>query len=333
MFRNTVTTACLLLVLALLQGCAHLQTVEQGELKLVSVKKIWDQGEHNAFTDLIRFKGKWYCTFRESAAHVGGDGKIRILVSEDGESWESTGLLTDAGIDLRDPKFSITPDKQLMVSMGGSHYDGTTLLGRRPRTAFSKDGKTWSEPIEILDEGDWLWRVTWHKGKAYGVSYRIPKDQWELELFESKDGLIFNSLKKFDIPGRPNETTLRFLDDDTMVAMVRREAESKNVYIGTSQPPYTDWNFKESSHQVGGPNFIVLPGGNMIGGGRNYQPKVSTMIGWMNTEDYTPSLQFPSGGDTSYPGFVWHKNQLWVSYYASHEGKTSIYLAKVEIEN
>ena len=30
-------------------------------------------------------------------------------------------------------------------------------------------------------------------------------------------------------------------------------------------------------------------------------------------------------------GLVWHAGLLWVSYYSSHEGKTSIYLAKVRL--
>ena len=29
---------------------------------------------------------------------------------------------------------------------------------------------------------------------------------------------------------------------------------------------------------------------------------------------------------------VVHAGKLWVSYYASHEGKTSVYLAKVPLE-
>src|SRR4051812_21563475 len=81
-----------------------------GTLELVSVRKIWDAGAHNAFTDLIRFNGKWFCTFRESEAHVGGDGNIRVITSTNGEQWESAALLSEAGVDLRDPKLSITPD-------------------------------------------------------------------------------------------------------------------------------------------------------------------------------------------------------------------------------
>ena len=50
-------------------------------MKLLSVKKIWSAGRHNAFTDLIRFKGRFICVFREAAGHVSPDGKVRVLVS------------------------------------------------------------------------------------------------------------------------------------------------------------------------------------------------------------------------------------------------------------
>ncbi|MCX5643346.1 MAG: hypothetical protein NTZ17_01480 [Phycisphaerae bacterium] len=42
-------------------------------------------------------------------------------------------------------------------------------------------------------------------------------------------------------------------------------------------------------------------------------------------------IKFPRGGDISYPGFVWYNDLLYVSYYSSHEGKTSIYLAQIKI--
>ncbi|HEU5118198.1 MAG TPA: exo-alpha-sialidase, partial [Isosphaeraceae bacterium] len=78
------------------------------EVELVSVEKIWDKGSHNAFTDLARWRDRWYCTFRESDAHVGGDGKLRVLESEDGKTWKSAALIAEEGIDLRDPKLSVT---------------------------------------------------------------------------------------------------------------------------------------------------------------------------------------------------------------------------------
>ncbi len=49
------------------------------------------------------------------------------------------------------------------------------------------------------------------------------------------------------------------------------------------------------------------------------------------TAKVTICLTFPSAGDTSYPGLVWHEGLLHVSYYSTHEGKTSIYFAKVRL--
>ena len=59
-----------------------------------------------------------------------------------------------------------------MIVAGGSVYGGTKMLkSRQPRVPFSKDGREWTTPQRVLGDGDWLWRVTWHDGKAYGVSY------------------------------------------------------------------------------------------------------------------------------------------------------------------
>lgn len=302
------------------------------DYQIVSIKKIWDQGNHNAFTDIIRFNNRWYCTFREADDHVGGDGRIRILISKDGEKWESAAALTEAGIDLRDPKLSVTPDKRLMVVMGGSVYQGTKVLkGRRPRVAFSKDGKNFTAPQAVLTEGDWLWRVTWHKGNAYGVSYRVDTADWTVSLHKSPDGVQWTKVKQLDVPGRPNETTVRFLPNGDMMALVRRETADKQAWIGVSPAPYTEWKWKPAGVQVGGPNFIVLPDGQMVAGGRDYRQaatkKYTTVIGPMTADGFTQKLPFPSGGDNSYPGFVMHNGVLWMSYYSSHEGKTSIYLA------
>ena len=38
----------------------------------------------------------------------------------------------------------------------------------------------------------------------------------------------------------------------------------------------------------------------------------------------------PSGGDTSYPGIARDGDSVMVSYYSSHEGRTSIYLARLD---
>ncbi len=339
---------CCLLMMAVPPSVSTAPTLELDG----AVRKIWDAGRHNAFTDLIRFRDRWYCTFREGDAHVGGDGKLRVLTSVDGEKWESAALLAEKGIDLRDPKLSITADGRLMIVAGGSVYDGKKLLGRQPRVAFSKDGTAWSPTQRILSEGDWLWRVTWHDGKCYGVSYdasqRATKEaqeaaksgqappgpaDWKLKLVVSTDGAKYDLITHLEVPGHPNETTLRFAPDGTMTALVRREGGNKKGWVGTSKPPYKEWSWKELSAQVGGPNFIMLPDGAVVAAVRLYDGKVRTALGTLDAAQGTfkELLTLPSGGDTSYAGLLWHEDRLWVSYYSSHEGKSAIYLAKVKV--
>jgi hypothetical protein len=322
-------------------------------LELVGgVNKIWDAGRHNAFTDLTRFKDRWFCTFREGDAHVGGDGKLRVLSSADGSKWESVALIAEKGIDLRDPKLSVTTDGRLMVVAGGSVYEGKKLLGRQPRVAFSTDGREWTATKRVLGEGDWLWRVTWHEGKCYGVSYdaseRTTKEaqeaartgtappgpaDWKLKLWVSPDGERYDLVTHLDVPGHPNETTLRFLQGGEAVALVRREGGNQRGWVGTSKAPYKKWAWKELPGRIGGPNFVSVPGGPIVAGVRLYDGKVRTALCLLDPAagGLTEALTLPSGGDTSYAGLVWHDGLLWVSYYSSHEGKSAIYLAKVKV--
>lgn len=312
-------------------GAANPETVARPTL--VSVKKIWDKAPHNAFTDLIRFRNAWFCTFREAEGHVKGDGKLRVITSSDGEKWQSAALLSEQGVDLRDPKLSITPDGRLMIVAGGSIYRKGRLVGRQPRVAFSNDGRKWSRLYRILSEGEWLWRVTWHKGRAYGVSYNTAgkENDWSVRLLVSNDGINYEKIADLDVPGRPNETTLRFADGDRMIALVRREGGNRHGWVGTSMPPYKEWAWYETNYRLGGPNFIILPDGSFWAASRHYAGGARTVLARFGPRTYEPVLTLPSGGDCSYPGLVWHDGLLWMSYYSSHEGKTSIYLARIRI--
>jgi hypothetical protein len=61
-----------------------------------------------------------------------------------------------------------------------------------------------------------------------------------------------------------SETTLRFLDSDEAIAFTRRTGPGGgNAWIGTSQKPYTEWSWQTTDRPVGGPNFIVLPNGEL----------------------------------------------------------------------
>ncbi len=323
---NRRATVCLFVLTILVT--VH---VSAAEPEIVSVKKIWDAGPHNAFTDLIRFEDRWYCCFREALEHGRSLGNVRIIKSQDGNDWKSAALVEERGIDLRDPKLSLMPDGRLLLIMGGIENDQRgNYLTRSPRVSFSADAKSWTAPHKLLAEDHWLWRVTWHNGRAYSVSKQGEgKNPRRGMLYTSTDGLDWKWVTEFKLPDNTwnaSETTLRILENDEMIALVRPH------WIGRSKPPYTKWEWTKMERNIGGPNFIVLPGGEMWAAGRDYRPGgAHTVLAEMTPTEYTPRLTLPSGGDCSYPGLVWHDGLLWMSYYSSHEGKTSIYLAKIRL--
>ena len=176
------------------------------------------------------------------------------------------------------------------------------------------------------------------------MSYNIfDDDTWTLTLVCSDDGLNYEAVTTLDVPGGPNETTLRFLPDDAMMALVRRERDDRHAWIGTSRPPYTDWSWHDAGHRIGGPNFIILPDGRMWAAGRRYGEggAYETVLARFGPERYEPVLALPTHSDpadtgtgyvdTSYPGLVWHDGLLWMTYYSGREGRTSIYLAKIRL--
>lgn len=311
-------------------------------VEVVEVNKIWDKAPHNAFTDLVCWEGKFYCAFREGRGHVSTDGKIRILELKDANSWDSAALIVLIGYDLRDAHLSVTPDGRLMLLGGAApRKKDNQSAPTGAFVSFSQDGRRWTKPKIVVQPGRWLWCVTWNRGKAYGVSYTAGKEAPYIDLLVSKDGINYKQyVARLFEQGRPTEVTLRFDTDRTCYALVRRdryETEPTSAFLGISKPDYKRWQWKDLGaefNSFGGPNLIRIPGGHWIAAGRMHQGGAHTALNYIDVKNgsMTKLIKLPSGRDTSYPGLLWHNDMLYVSYYSSHEGKTSIYLAKVKIK-
>jgi predicted dehydrogenase len=299
--------------------------------RLIDVRKIWDASAHNAFTDLIRYDEQWFCVFREGQGHVSSDGAIQVIRAGDAMEWQSVARLNSLKADLRDPKLSHTPDGRLMLVAAGALHQPAEMR-HQTYAWFSSDGKDWGEPVLIGEPDIWLWRATWCQDQAFGVGYHTGEGRF-VRLYRSSDGKTFETLiSRFFDQGFPNEATLAFAPDDTAVCLLRRDGPSSSAQLGWSSPPYAEWAWKDLGVRVGGPNLVTLPNGEFVAGVRLYEGSARTALGWLDSRwgRFRELLSLPSGGDTSYPGLVWWDGQLWVSYYSSHEGKTSIYLARVE---
>ena len=126
-----------------------------------------------------------------------------------------------------------------------------------------------------------------------------------------------------------------------MAALVRREGKGQHAWWGTAQAPFTEWEFRDLGFKVGGPDFIVLPDGNIVAGGRSRSSEKPKMALWTAGPDgkFAESFILPSGNDCGYPGFAVVKGELWVVFYSSHELKredggprAAIYLARLPLD-
>ena len=301
--------------------------------RVVSAQRIWDAAPHNAFTDLLRWHDRWWCVFRVGQAHVSSDGALQILVSADGNRWTAAARIESDRADLRDAKICVTPDDRLMLSGAGALHPPAAAK-HESLAWFSADGTAWSKPVVIGEPNQWLWRVTWHRGTAWSIGYDTLGEHFT-RLYRSSDG------RKFDVviptlldQQRPNEHAFSFAPDDSAICVVRRDGDPGHAMLGKSRPPYTDWKWRELDRRLGGPALLRLPDGRLVAAGRLHDGAVHAGLCWLDPEKATLTefVRLPSGGDCSYPGLAWHEGRIWASYYSSHEGRTSIYLARVALE-
>jgi hypothetical protein len=316
-------------------------------LTLVDDQKIWDSGEHNAFTDLLFTKEKWFCIFREGSGHISPDGALRVLQSIDGKKWESAALLQHPQADLRDGKLSISPEGRLMICAGAA-WNNIKDHTHQTMIWFSENGIDWEGPQEVGDPDFWIWRPIWHQEQAWGAAYDCRRGKAEYlyagTLASNKSAsasstpdqdnqIVFERVGK-NLCSRhfPNEASLHFFQD-TLFCLLRRDWKSATALIGKAAPPYTHWKWRNLKVRIGGPNMIILPSGKILAAVRLYKPKAHTSLCWIDEKKgrLVEALPLPSGGDTSYAGMVLQGNMLYLSYYSSHEGKTAIYTAKIVI--
>ncbi len=154
-------------------------------------------------------------------------------------------------------------------------------------------------------------------------------NSWKIHLVKSTDGINYDYVTSLEVASSPNEADVKFLSDGKMVIIVRGAPGA----IGVSAAPYKNWKWNALPVNLGGPEFIVLEDDSLVLATREYNPgnvhrtilaKVS-LLG-----KFEKLLTLPSSGDTSYAGMVVKDGILYMSYYSSHEGQTSIYTANSE---
>lgn len=316
-------------------------------MRLIGVRKVFDNGLHNAFTSVAWFQGVPYLAFRSGASHVSADGRVLVLRGDRlGQNWLPVAVIW-AGIDTRGPKLMVTPEG-LFVYCFERHTGPDRVVSGY---AFSADGDSW-EPWRPLEPDLVYWRPEWLAGGAYVGAYgREPGgDEGPVWLKRSGDGRTWRDVCRLvgnEDASSPNEAALTMTPDERMWALVRRESGSKQPLLGWAAPPYDHWNWQELPIKLQGP-YLWLAGEHLYLSGRWYQPSglVNTTVFRMEGGQPVPQVILPSAGDTSYMGAIpaapdnGLDRHWWLSYYSSHEhlgtdggpDLGAIYLAELELD-
>jgi hypothetical protein len=324
------------------------------KVKVANIRMVFDNGRHNAFTDLVRFAGKFYLTFRScpDGHMVHPTSSIIILSSTDAKQWKQVHRFNVEKRDTRDPHFLVFNGKLFVFT--GTWYSGETTLKYEDYdlnkhlgyAAWSEDGSKWYSPIMLEGTfGHYIWRANTFNGKAYLCGRRkknfevAPRGEGtmvESAMLESDDGLIWRTRTLFqEVNG--DETAFQFEADGSIIAIGRRGRDKAQLL--RSERPYTKWQRKDLDRYIGGPLLTRWDGRYVVGGRKTIGGKESkTSMCWLVNDQLLEFAELPSGGDNSYPGFVeLSPKRAIMSWYSSHEkdanGKTitAIYMADLEI--
>lgn len=326
------------------------------QVTVSSIRRVFHNGEHNAFTDLCRFRDQLYLTFRSCPdGHMVYPTASTIIMrsKDEGATWEQVHRFSVKDRDTRDPHFLVFRDR-LFVYTGTwwsgpgriepKDYDMNKMLGF---AAWSADGTAWNSPVMLEGTfGHYIWRAASFGDNAFLCGRRKPGfdigpkgegEKVQSLMLESDDGLIWKKRAYFaETAG--DETAFVFEKDGGVLA-IGRHGGGKNAQLIRSKPPYIDWDRKSLDRPVGGP-LVVNWGGHVIVGGRKTTKEQGpkTSLCWLVGDQLQEFAEFPSGGDNSYPGFVaLSPTRALVSYYSSHEkddaGKTitAIYMAELNL--
>ena len=326
------------------------------KVAVTNLRRVFHNGEHNAFTDLARFKGRFYLTFRScpDGHMVHPTASVIVLASDDTKEWKQVHRFNVPLRDTRDPHFLVFKEKLFVYT--GTWYSGPTTLKREDYdlnkhlgyAGWTDDGAKWHSPIMLEGTfGHYIWRAAACGDRAYlcgrrnigfNITARGEGRKVESLMLESDDGLIWRKRAVFqEIEG--DETAFLFEPDGSVIGIGRRG--SAPAQLLRSKPPYTNWNRKDLDRYIGGP-LITKWGNRCIVGGRKQVKGVGpkTSLCWLAGDQLREFAEFPSGGDNSYPGFLeLAPNRALVSYYSSHEkddaGKTitAVYLAELVLED
>lgn len=329
----------------------------------MDVWTVVDDGRHNAFTDLLYWRDRFWLAYVSSPSHFASKrSRIVILNSTDAKTWKRVAQLSGRGEDIRDPKLAIINDHLTLYALLNKRFDPEPY---KTIMSHSNDGMSWSSFQDLTPEGWLIGRpVTCDQETWFAPAHRI--DRGTASLFCSRDGVYWEMRGTIHTGDGADETAVQFSPDGQMLAVSRLEAgggifghPEAGTEISRASAPYRSWTSLGRSRitRLDGP-ALVQHNAQVYAIGRR-QLEVAGPLRWQGSalgrkrcaifhvEQHTGELihltDLPSAGDTSYPGAVVMGGRMFISYYTNAIRRdppwiigmllpTSIQMAAVELK-
>lgn len=303
--------------------------------KIVEKKIVYDDGKHNAFTDLILYNGTYYLAFRNGSSHSSYDGRILILKSKDGIDWNLAWDINTT-TDDRDPKFFIWKDKLFLIFP--TRWLGTHPHERMPMVSWL-DGKKWTKPIKCYEVGWTPWRPRVIGGNLLASFYFYHPSKlefWESALMRSYDGIHWEKVSTIYFGDGANETDI-FSFKEGIIAIIRREGYGIgrwSTIVAEGKIPFNEWKYHDLGIAIHAPcifkirDELFICGRHFMMEKRMEEIKIWRLAGKGKIESI---LSLGYGEDVGYCGAYVRGNEVLISYYIGNPLKASIYIALLEI--
>lgn len=322
-------------------------------MKLIKKIKIYSDGKHNAFTDMIYFKQKYYVCFRSGRAHMSPDGRAVILSSQNPVSpadWRVNKEFALEG-DVRDTKFFVFKDAlHLLLPVRIPDEKRRTIC---TYLTSSGDGNLWRNPVKIFKKNWVSWRPKPHNGKLYGAFYSYEENmmQWKVSLYVSSNAKTWTPVSTITSGFAPNETEIEFMNGK-LYAWVRREGG--NTLECVSSYPYKTWAEISLKGRLHAP-VVQKVAGKTVLGVREFMPldgvtevqvadeiiqmrrqwqKLSLWERKKNAFKSALTLEEGENVDAGYLGLAAgekNKKEAFVSYYLGSTSRADVYCAQIKV--
>jgi hypothetical protein len=311
--------------------------------------------------DLIKFKDRYYLAFRTAPTHYASKKTVMYIVSsKDLENWDYETEI-HLGRDMREPKFAAYHDTLNLYFFSAStsifKFDPQQLLVCR-----SLGNHFWTAPASVELDGYVPWRVrersdTLYMSAYYGKNLYNDKHKADLRLFYSTDATHWNRFSKlpqvdiqaaeegefiFDKAG-DLYATVRLEGTGALICQAGRccidnwkKVRTKYKYDSALMFDHSDDIYVVSRRNLDGPmDKLKVRKDENERRTRNlvrywFTKKVTAMFK-LNKNDLSLTLvtDFPSTGDTAFPGIVklGDDDYLLMNYSSNIKGRKKVWFA------